>query len=454
MKRVTITAVALLLVLVSWGAGSTQASQGKQYYEITAATDTPDDFSSPAHNGALDIVAVHVLEKHRLDGDSGSDVVQFRLELRNRDDISTYLGNVPIEYVIGFKVNGEARTYNLTMTQDCAIPPPPQGETCDDPKVPSPHFTTQAGGVIFSLDAESEGLVPGATVSEVYAASATDVAGNKAYQDVAPGDNANQPAGPELAPAETGGPLTLVGVYPFLGLESTDDLNLYLVPGGEDFLDVTFVITDDFTGLDRIVTGFDAATGWSIEGNLGNDFSVTAGGQRIDYSITVKAPPLAQEGDATAIIMDAVLVGLGGHVVLPFTASVTAAKADLPGYNITLATPGPFKEGDVSTVHAAVSKDGQALSRHEVKADFVQGSQSKTITGKETEEAGVYEFAYVFTNAGDWTVDVYVSEFKPSPHRQFQVQVNGEGGGLLPGFEVAALVVAAMLAMGLARRRR
>jgi hypothetical protein len=422
-----------------------------QFYETQLVADTPGDYTS---NGALDIIGVHVSERYSYNDAerTGRETIQFRIELRARDGIKQFFGEVDMEYTLAFKANGKEHLHTVLMTQNCPLELPPggAGPNCnrEPPQVPAPHYSTADGGVVVVLDRMDADLPVGTVISDVWAASATVQGDQRAYQDVAPRDNANQPAGPTLeAPEDKGGPHDLAGTFPFLTYEVLSPINQFIVPGGTASFVLAFYTHEKVTSLDHVWIDFTKPTGWDIAGNLGEDFITTGGNQRIEYEFTVKAPTFASNGDRASILMDAALSGAGGRSTLAVGLTVSGNKVSDPAYSFALTTQGPYRAEQASAMRFEVLHEGVPLARYQVKADFLLNNEIRGMALPSTElEPGVYEVLYTFPSGGAWIVDVYVSELSPMPHQTFQVQVASAGKGLLPG-------PGPLLVLGLVRRR-
>lgn len=423
-----------------------------QFFETTVVADTPSDFSA---NGALDIVAVHVAEKYSFDIDNstGRETVQFRIELRNREEfrnIAAPLGETKFTYILGYKVGGTAAVHSVEMSTTCSAGT--GGPDCTPPRVPAPHATHQDFGVTVIIDAVANGLVPGATVTDVYAMSATSAGGSLVYQDLAPKDNANVSEGQEPTPAVFGDPIVLQGTYPFIEAQPKGPSNRFAVPGNEASYVVQFRTVEGLVGVDTVRVFYQAPEGWTITSTVEPPaITVQGGGEEFDLGFSAKAPQFAKVGDTATIILEAILTKAGGRALMATTTTVTEARISDPLYSFDLATKGPFKAGDESSLRASVQRDGVPLLYHSVKMDFVKDGQvTDTVTATGGSD-GSYAANYTFPSSGAWTVDLYVADFLPAPHATFPVEVQGDGGGL-PGFEVVAALGALALAF-LWRRR-
>lgn len=450
MRRWILGVVILGMLPLALVATAPVAAAEAFYYETTIITDAPDDFSTAAHNGALDIVGVHVSERYSLSGGgyasggAGSEVIWFRVEVRDRGQFETYTGNVPVEYTLGFKVGGQEVVTTVRMTQTCS-PNPTQGIVCTPPAVEAPHFTTDTLGIVFVFPREATGMLPGVAITDVYAASATVQGETPAYQDVAPSDNANRPAGGSLDASEFGGPYTLVGSFPFFTLERTSPLLRPVVAGGTAEWNYRLTMHPQHNGLDRIILQLAGPPGFTFENNVGNDFVVSQPGEVVDMTITGKAPATAQPGEPTTVGLDVAILQLGGHQTDSFATQVTGPKATVPEITFNLDTPGPFTAGDLSTLKATVLRNEAPMARFGVSYDFIQaGAVVATVRATESAD-GVYDANYVFPSSGEWTVDVYVSELAPAPHQEFSVTVKGAEGAPGPGLGVLVALAAAVV---------
>lgn len=454
-----------LLVAAAFAAAPTEAGSPKEFFELSVTTDEPEDYAA---NGALDIEGVHMTERFLYDSGnrSGHEIVQFRIQLRERDQIKnlppqetngTGVVLQPIEYTVGFKADGKETTKTVVLTQRCLISAPPGGSGLDcnkfPPTVPKPHRTTSQGGVVLVLNRTDEGLAAGTVISDVWAASALVTGEQRTYHDVVPGDNADQPHGSAApAPETSPTPFALTGTFPFLTMELLSSTQQYVVPGGTTSFVVKFRTHEAIpNGVDHIYVDFQAPASWRFEGNLGNDFITTGGGQEIEYEVTVKAPPFAKAGEELPIRMDATMSSMGGHQTAALNVRVTGTRVEAPEYTFNLLTPGPFKAEAPSLLRWEVAHEGVPLERFGIAVDFLFNGKviDRAIPATE-KEPGVYEATYTFTSGGAWTADVYVAELEPAPHATFAVTVASADGGLLPGFGL----LGAWMALGLAAWRR
>lgn len=448
--------VSLLLVgLITFsGVPATAESTPTKYFETKVVEDTAEDFAA---NGALDIVAVHASEKYSYNPDTatGMEVVQFRIQVANLGQMQQFNGQVPIDFYVGFKANGKEMSVNATLTQTCVPSPPPGGTIiqCYAPKIPKPHYNQTDDGVTLVLDRTVAGLPIGAIVSDIWAATATVSSGGKVYQDVAPKDNANQPEGAELAaPGTKGGPVTLQGTFDFLSMETLTPLERFVVPGGTTGFVVKFRTHDKIVGIDHVYVHYVSPPGWTITGNLGSDFITTAGGQSIEYEFTVKAPQTAKKGDTAKITMDAALATAGGRQVLDVTATASGSRVEVPGYAFALKAAGPFKAEQTSTLTWTATFEGAPLVNVPLKADFILNQKTVDTVALVGKPDGTYSAAYSFPSGGSWTVDVFVSDLDPAPHKTFDVQVKAADGSFLPSLG-PFVVMAALAGLAVARRR-
>lgn len=450
-----VTVLAVLAFLVGLAVPAAQATAPKAYFETLVAQDKDGDYAS---NGALDITAVYLGERYTYDqgNATGYDSVEFRLDLRNPKEFETFEGQVPFDYLVGFKANGKDMTVEANLTQTCSPGSPTANPiVCTAPTMPKPHHTAGDGGVVLKLNRALAGLPVGTAITDVYAASATVTNGQKVWQDVVPMDNANQPAGPTLTPPATKGPgAVLKGTYPFLTGVLKSPATQFAVTGGQVGFVVGFRTDDNAKNLDHVWFKYAAPVGWTVEGNLGNDFITTAGGQKIEYEFTVKAPPAAAKGTTVDVVMDAALEGAGGHVVVPVKVQVTGARVEDPSYAFDLTTKGPFKAERQSTLAWKVLHDGAPLANFQAKADFVLNSRTVDSLDVKGGSDGVYKVNYSFPQGGTWTVDLFVSELQPSPHHVATVEVKAADGGILPGVGALGAVLAFAVALAGVRSAR
>jgi YtkA-like protein len=457
-----------VLVLAVLAAAPAQAKTAPRYFERLVAEDTENDYQS---NGALDIVAIHLSERYSYSSEtrSGNETVQFRLQLRDRDQIkqlppdhnngtSSYFVT-PIQYTIGFTAGGKAQVYTVVLNQECIVKAGLSGAGADcnarEPVVPKPHYSTkdaESGGVTIVLVREKAGLPVGTAISKVWAASALLSQGQATYQDVAPKDNANQPEGGALtAPTTPDKAYPLQGTFPFLTASMRSSALQYAIPGGSAAFVFEFRTNEGISGIDHVYVDAAPPAGWTIEGNLGTDFITTAGGQTVEYELRAKAPAFAKAGEQAKFTVKASLQGAGGHQEIPVEVDVSGSKVEAPDYVFALQTPGPFKAESASVLRWQVAHDGVPLEHFRVAADFLLNGKVVDAAIPATEkEPGVYEVAYTFSSGGAWTADLYIAELQPSPHAASQVVVSSADGGLLPGFGL----LGAWAALGLAAWRR
>lgn len=434
-EHILVGSLVLVLAVVFVPAASAEA----RYFETTVLTDAADDYAA---NGALDIVALHVAEKYSIASGTGRDTFQVRVELRNLQDFENYVGQTKLEVTLGYKVNGVDATHTATVSQVCYVPPPQTRPMCESMTVdPAPSFASPGTGVTFVLDSATLGLLPGSVVSDLYAATATLHQDQRAYHDVAPADNRNQPHGFMLEPAERGGSYTIEGGYPFLAQEALAPTERFIVAGGEQTFPVRYTIHGDQAGLDRVALLYAMPEGWAVEANLGSDFVVSQPGEVVDVDFRVRAPTTAAIGDTADIVIDAVLVQAGGHVERPLHLVVSGPRVEIPGYSFALVQPAQVEAAGDPPLKVRVLYLDQPLVRHRVAADFrVDGAREATVTAVE-EGDGVYALPFAFPRGGTWDVDVYVSELEPSPTHTFTVEVDGAAQAPAPGWSFALLLV-------------
>lgn len=442
-----------------------------KYYETQLIVDTEGDYVT---NGALDIAAVYVSERYVYnDTDkSGKDVVHFRVNVTKLDDIGLLatpnIGgiapapipgepvDVRVEYIVNYTLfNIINYTFNATVKVTCTFSTGGSVRECTDPTANAPNFVpSDKSGVIIVVDPARVFLRPGINITKPFAVSALlNVNNTKTYQDLAPKDNQNVPTGATVAPEAFGSDYTLRGTYPFLTASLTGPASQFAVAGGKATFAAVLNVDANLTGADSIAVNFlGAPAGWDVSTTLGEKFDLTGGGRQIAYEFEVMAPTTAKEGDRATLVLDAVLLVAGGHARLTTITVVSPPRVDLPAYAFELQPPPALKEKKQATLAVKILKDGLPFERAGTGADFLLGGQKVGSAEGNYTKDGLYEFGFTFPKKGNWTMDAYVSELKPSPHKSFFLDVK-ENKKFLPAFEAAFAAAALATAVSLRRSR-
>lgn len=446
--------VLLLLVASALPFFPSAAASPVGFYETEVVLDTPTDF---AGNGGLDITGIYASERYDPDygNGTGSDIVQFRIELRNRAELTQFGEQTKFDFVLGYTVGGQAKQVHVIASQACPIQAPPSGlgPKCGDPIIERPHFSTPNG--IYAILPASE-LPAGTAVTGVWAASSTVTPASTTWQDVAPKDSMNTPQGAELEPPASTASYTTQGPFPYLTLGEMSPTTRPIKPGASTEFLVEFVTHASLEGNDRILVRFANPPDWKVETNLGQDILTGESTRSYQYTVTVTAPVTAAANQTVKIPMDAVLVSVGGHVTVDFFVETTkAAHFPYPEFRFNLTKPPSLKSGEEAAFQVQITRDGNPLVRYKVNADFIQGGTVVATVPMAYQEKsatpGVYEARYKFPKGGQWSVEVYVAELEPSPYQAFQVEVSKAEGGL-PGAG-AGMALVGLAAVALVRRR-
>ncbi len=397
------------------------------FFESVIVEDTDADFAGQGH---LDIVAVYAGEKFVFDPEKrilkGNHIL-FRFQLA---DTAVNCGTLA-RYDVEFMVDGAAKNATAFLTTEA----PGIGDSACNKK---PGAGTQLIGasLLVAVSSESLGIAPGSVISDVWAYSSIVAPTGLTVQDIAPQDNANTPSGQATKPSGTLLSFTSVGVYPFLRVVPLTPTEQYSVNGGE--LEYAFqFFSHEAISNDNIRVRFEIPDSWTLSpsrGTTGADpegqLSGGSAGSPVEFTFTTSSTGIVNEGDVANIVMH-VITDSGGYERINTVTTVSGAKITDPNLTFDLASKGPFKAEDASTIrfsasHPTIDLAGQALS-----IDVYQGTRRiTTLTAKDV-GAGVYEVQYSFPDSGEYRLDVYISSMKPSPHQEFTVSV--EKGGLAPG---------------------
>lgn len=444
--------IAILFTLIA-GASlvpTVSAAATPQFFETVVVEDTDGDFEG---RGWVDIVAVYVGEKFGFDPEKrilkGNHAL-FRFELAAIQPLTC---SVVYRYDVEFMVDGAAK--NATATMSTSAP-----STGQDSCSLKPGAGTQIIGnsLVTAVPSDSLGIMPGSVISEVWAHSSIVGPAGLITQDVAPFDNANAASPSATKPGGTLLSYTAVGVYPFLRVVPLTPTEQYSVNGGEVEYAFQF-FSHEAISNDNIRVRFEIPDGWTLSpsrGTTGADpegqLSGGSAGSPVEFTFTTSATGIVNEGDVANIVMH-VIADSGGYERINTITTVSGAKITDANLTFDLASKGPFKAEDASTIrfsasHPTIDLAGQALS-----IDVYQGTRRiTTLTAKDV-GAGVYEVQYSFPDAGEYRLDVYISSMKPSPHQEFTVSV--EKGGLAPGPGFLTILLVGLLgAAGYLRRNR
>lgn len=424
------------------------------FFETTVVKDAPGDYLS---NSALDLVAVHVSEKYAFDVDKrvGHDIVTVRFEVASVRGVAC---QTEIRFELFFKgasnathVFGGLTTYALLGNSSYRCQP--RGVPGSGPVVIDP-----AGlGVTVRVPAASLGVVPGMVLSGLYAQSSLRVGNEFVVQDIAPWDNRNLP---HTGNPPSAGLATYVanGSFPFFSVYPTGPLKQYSVGGQEVKYEFDFV-SHPALGNDLLRIFFQYPDGWSVSPSLGQPgpppvgvLSGGPGGELRPFAFRVWADKPVDESDAAAVVMEAISDS-GGHAIVTTTTAVSGSRIVDPALIFSLLTPGPFESEGTSLLRFSIlSISGGPV---DARAAVDVSSERIPITSADADSVGggVYEVATEFPRAGQYTIDVYLPDLKPSPHQEFELTVESRGRGA-PGPEASYLIVAFGLGFLMVRRRR
>ena len=456
MARLLVSSALLFTVVL--GAAfipSASAAATPTFFEGTIVEDTEGDYSGREW---ADIVAVYVAEKFAFDPEKRimkGNFLIFRIQLASQ--AAPIPCTTSMQYDIHFTVDGAEKVVSAVVATDS---PASQNNPCG--RIPGPGGTAPVqflgDSVIMAVPSADFGVVAGSVIGEVWASSAVIGGPSPVVHDIAPHDNANTASGAAEKPAGPFLSYTAVGVFPFLRVVPLTPTEQYSVNGGEIEYAFQFFSHDQVSN-DNIRVRFDIPDGWTLSpsrGTTGADpegqLSGGSAGSPVEFSFTLSATGIVNEADVAEVLMH-VITDAGGYEEIKTLTTVSGAKITDSNLTFDLASKGPFKAEDESTIrfsasHPTIDLAGQALS-----IDVFQGTRRiTTLTAKDV-GAGTYEVVYTFPDAGEYRLDVYISSMKPSPHQEFTVSV--EKGGLAPGPGFLTILLVGLLGVaGYLRRNR
>lgn len=448
MPRLLIPAVGFLL-LVAASAPVVSAAATPNFYEGVVIEDTDGDFAAAGH---LDIVALYVGEKFGFDPEKKvlkGNQVGFRLEVRDIGSFGVPFCGVEVMYRIQLKVDGVDKNATVHLTS----PPGTDAKNCiATPGTGSTGPISLIGNsIVLTLPSESLGVVPGSVLSDFWAysmASNGPLTGNAMAQDTAPGDNRNAPTGAPLAPSESLGSYTAVGVFPFITAVPLVPTEQFSVNGGEVEYAFQFFSHEQLSD-DNIRVRFEIPDAWTLSpsrGTTGVDpegqLAGGSGGTPVEFSFTTSATGIVNEGDVAAVVMH-VITDAGGYQQVIATTTVAGPKISDPNLTFDLTSKGPFTAEESSTIRFSASHPTIDLAGQTLSIDVYSGTRRITTLTAKPVGGGVYEVVYAFPSDGEYRLDVYISSMKPSPHQEFTVSV--EKGGLAPGPGFVTILLVALL---------
>lgn len=450
MTRVLVPSVLALCLVGTWLAPMGFAAPAPTFSEVVVIEDDEADYGGGQAVGHLDLQYVYVTEKFLYDAErqeeKGSFLV-FRIQTRNLGDMPCGGG---AKYEIHFKLGGADKNDTAEVSRTA----PGGNQGCAYSGGPGTNIV--AGRDVFLIISEPAlAIGPGTLLTDFWVQS-FQVAGTTASpsQDVAPRPNNQAPADAPMGDLKQ---YTAMGVFPFITATQLTPLEQYSVGGQEVKYEFEFT-THPELGQDNVRVRFDYPQGWSIspsQGRTGADPEgqvTTIGGAPRAFSFTTSATGIVNEGDMAHIVMK-VITDAGGYAEVMTMTTVSGPKVVDPNLLIDLVTKGPFTAGDETTIRFTASLlDGGVLESTVFSIDVLQGARRiGTVKAHDTGN-GSYEARFVFPSEGAYTLDIYQSSLKPSPHQEFQV--TAEGGGIVPGPGVALLLFGLLGAAWYRRRNR
>jgi hypothetical protein len=446
MNRIPLLLVGLLLLATMLASTPTAAQASPAYFEKQLFTDASNDINV----GGYDILGVYATERFRFQFDTAyvplGDGIFFRIVPRNIDENPN---SGLMRYHIHYTLNGQSRETwaDVGVDQGVAVV-----------KESNASFAQVKNKEVIIVVGYDMATLTTPSVTSVWAATSAIVGPQRVWFDVAPRDNQGAPAGTSATAPATTGSYTIRGPFPFVRVDPASPLRLNSVQGAE--VRFAFRVVPDANVSGELVRFlFTKPAGWAIEPSRGEGGANPIGSLPnigplpVDFSVSVNAPLAPPIGTLVAFPMEMVS-GSGSHQVFNLTVNVTGPKILDPNYSFQAASALKAKQGETARLLFTVLNDGAALDNESlVSADFIKDGQVvATVDGRrQTPEA--HEIAFNFPSEGDWTIDVYVSSLKPSPHQEFAIKVSSGGVAGLPG-PSGPLVVLALVALALVLRRR
>jgi hypothetical protein len=445
MRTVPSLAVATTFLLLSLAVPPAAA---EATFDETTVLEDPQDISS----GAMDIRAVHVVERYLFDFDkaepiSGGDAVFVRFDLENAGDLPT---GIPVRYHVFFDAGGQARDYWAEATESCS--PIAGCSIAVTSNVQAAY--NEARGMTLVIPYETAGFSKGDAFEGIWAATAAGTADNPVWQDVAPKENTGPEVQEPAAPSSSGN-YTLAGPYPYVTLQAKEPLTKLSVHGNTVVYRFDLVPAAGISG--EIVKIFATpAEGWQVETNRGDRVSEISnfGASSAELAVTVSSPLAPAPGETATTTLELVSSS-GAHGNVTLVTEVTGPKIDSNAFNFTMLSEASFDKGDNATLSfRVVDALGSAPAGAKVSFDLLRDGAVVDTVEAESDGNGTFTGHYAFPSEGEWTIDVYIVSMEPSPHAEFVVSV-GSGGVLgVPGPGPLALLVALLGILVVVRRRR
>ncbi len=438
-----------LMATMSLPAAGAQSTGSPSHFERTVLTDPEGDYTG---NEALDIVAVYVHERYRFDFEKRQeigDAVFFRVEPAGLDQLP---GSLTARFHVRAEANGTAHDLWVDIANS-------DGKIQAVGGAPGVSGDTNSTSVFITVPYETLGVEVGSSLTAVWAATSTAGGDTRVWHDVAPMDNGGLLAGPTEPTAPGGaGSAGILGPFPFVTTVPTGALEKPSAEGAGVKYTFQAVPSPGLSG-EIVRYFFEFPAGWTVEpsrGTSGSDpvgeITGLAAPNPVSFDVTIAAtgfPPLGTE----AVVTMEMISASGAHQIFEMVTTVTGPKLNSSEYqfdmlsSINTDTGGTTEmEFRVLLANGSVLPPGLA-----VKVDMMQAGDIVDTVPTNSTGNGTYVAEYAFPSEGQWTADVYISNLRPSPHKEFTMNVSG--GGLLPGPGFAALFAAAAVAF-LAYRRR
>lgn len=448
------------------------ASATASFYERVLVADDVDDYRHA--NGALDLDSLFVSETYRFDPatETGVDLVTVRLTPRKLDDIvfcstppvdETTVALCQIRYDVYFQSGGQGRHVNATFAYQYT-------DKGQGAAVVSANVTARSNitSVFFVLPRDAFGLVPGSHIEKLWATSSLVQDDAQTVQDRIPGDNKNTPANPELHPefAALYAPNhQLQGTYDFFLVLPESPLHQRSAEGRAVRFDFSIVPTSGVSG-DLLRIYWETPPQWSITPSRGDTSGGRARGMLTDlsygdampFSFTATSSDLVEAGQQYTVVMH-VTSSSGGSQYVPVIILVTGARFESPDHVFTLLTPGPFQAGTSQLLRVGLT-DAAGAPFTDAHVGFeLRREGQKVALVPPTLQDGSWNALYPFPSAGRWTLDAYLEDVEPSPHKSFPLIVEPSGPSPAGALAMGALAGIPLLLAGagvliLWRRRR